>query len=441
MIDAGAASPHSGAPSVELPASRVGAVTTVRRRARSGERAANGAIPVRRYRLGHMERGVSRYDERSTRWQPFVLIGATSVALLVLVTSPWHLTDWLLTHWTFRYGDGLRGRALLGSLLGWSTDDPVAPRTVVLVAGTLIVAFTAACVWLIVKAWGRQPTLVTAVAATCLLTAPGGLPLVALDVGRFDVVGLLFVMVSLAVVLRWRPGASLALVAVLGAVGVAVHEAVLVAQLPLMLAAWWVATRPVPRQGATMVAAAVLPAAGVMAWIAAGATLSPTQADTALLRVSGYISGDFSPEPLSMATHARDTGDAMTYTWSQVGNLRSLLHRAVGLAACAPALLVGWHLLRRFGRDGSLLVAASFGPLALFLVGHDWGRWLALITINVLVAGLWLCAVRQRPPLVTVERGTRLALGAAAVVSVLLPSVDPTAGLSAEWYWDLVSRL
>jgi cell division protein FtsW (lipid II flippase) len=109
------------------------------------------------------------------------------------------------------------------------------------------------------EAWARQPTLLTAVAGICLLAAPGGLPLIAWDLGRFDVIGLLLMMVALAVVPRWRPAASLVLIAVLGGVGVAVHEAVLVAQLPLMLTAWWATARPAPREGAMLVTSPSFP--------------------------------------------------------------------------------------------------------------------------------------------------------------------------------------
>jgi hypothetical protein len=74
-----------------------------------------------------------------------------------------------------------------------------------------------------------------------------------------------------------------------------------------------------------------------MTWIAAGGTLSPSETEMALDRVSGYIDGDFQPERLSMAVQARDTGDGIAYTWSQVAGAESLLHRGVALAACAPA--------------------------------------------------------------------------------------------------------
>ncbi len=388
-----------------------------------------------------MDRGATRCSGRLGSHRRIALIGAITVALLVLASAPWHITNWILTHWTFRYSDGFRGRALIGSLVGWLAEDPVPQRDILVISGTLIVLFAAACVWLIVRAWGRQPTLVTAVASICLLTGPGGLPFIALDLGRFDVVGLLLLMVALTVVLRWSPAASLLLIAVFGGVGVAVHEAFLVAQLPVILAAWWVTTRPAPRRGAIMVAMSLMPAAAVMGWIHAGATLAPPEMDAALARASDYIAGDFIPEPLSMAAQARETGDAMAYTWSRVSSRQSMFHRGVGLAACAPALLAGWHLLKRLGRGGGPLAAASFGPMALFVVGHDWGRWAALITLNTLIAGLWLSGGRERPPLATVGGRARVALVVAAVVSFLLPPVSPTEGLSADWYWDLVSRL
>lgn len=384
---------------------------------------------------------MSRYWRWLASSQPCAPIAASLVALLVLTSAPWHLTNWILTHWTFRYGDGLRGRALIGSLIGWLAEDPVPRRTIVLASAALVVLFAAACVWLIVRAWGRQPTLLIGVASICLLTAPGGLPLLALDLGRFDVVGLLFLVATLTVVLRSRPVASLSLVAVLGGFGVAVHEAFLLAQLPLMLTAWWVATRPALRPGAMMVAISLVPAAAVMGWVQAGATLSPSQMEAALGRVSDYIAGDFAPEPMSMAVQARDTGDAITYTLSRIRGPQGLFHRGVALAACAPALLVGWHLLSRFGRNGGLLAVASLGPIPLFVVGHDWGRWAALITLNTLIAGLWLCGNREGQPLLTVDVRARMALVAAAVVSLLLPPVNPTAGLSAGWYWDLLSGL
>jgi hypothetical protein len=373
------------------------------------------------------------------RWSG--LAGAGALAVVVLLTAPWHLTNWILTHWTFLYGDGLRRRALVGSVVGWWAEEPVSQRTILLASGTLVVLFAAACVWLITRAWARQPTLLTAVAGICLLAAPGGLPLIAWDLGRFDVIGLLLMMVALAVVPRWKPAASLMLVAVVGGVGVAVHEAVLVAQLPLMLTAWWATTRPAPREGAMLVAVAVVPAVAVMTWIAAAGTLSPSETGMALDRVSGYIDGGFEPEPLSMAVQARDTGEGIAYTWSQVAGAESLLHRGVALAACAPALLVGWHLVRRFGRPGRLLAAASLGPISLFVVGHDWGRWLALITLNLLIAGLWLCSHGEERPVTTAGVGTGAALVAAAVVSVVLPPVSQTAGLQADWYWDLFAWL
>lgn len=103
MIDAGAPSPNPGAPSVELLGRSVWSSV--------GERAGNGASG--RDGTASPE---CHGEVTSTRRR--------TVDELATV----HLTDWVLTHWTFRYGDGLRGRALVGSLLGWSTDDPVAPR-------------------------------------------------------------------------------------------------------------------------------------------------------------------------------------------------------------------------------------------------------------------------------------------------------------------------
>jgi hypothetical protein len=75
------------------------------------------------------------------------------------------------------------------------------------------------------------------------------------------------------------------------------------------------------------------------------------------------------------------------------------------------------------------------------VVGHDWGRWLALITLNLLIAGLWLCSHGEERPVTTVSVGTGAALVAAAVVSVVFPPVSQTAGLQADWYWDLLARL
>lgn len=70
------------------------------------------------------------------RW--WGLAGAGLLAAVVLVSAPWHLRNWILTHWAFRYGDGLRGRALVGSLVGWWAEEPVSRRTILLASGTLV---------------------------------------------------------------------------------------------------------------------------------------------------------------------------------------------------------------------------------------------------------------------------------------------------------------
>ena len=158
----------------------------------------------------------------------------------------------------------------------------------------------------------------------------------------------------------------------------------------------------------------------------------------ALLRASGYIAGHFIPEPLLLAVHVRYAGDAVAYNCSQVGNLRSLLHRAVGLAACAPALLIGWHLLRRFGR------------------GVGSGRCIRLPAHPVRGRSRLGTLVGTHHPQHARRRALALRRPAAAAVGLgrtwdapgvgggrgrerPVPPVGPTAGLSAEWYWDFVS--
>lgn len=117
--------------------------------------------------------------------------------------------------------------------------------------------------------------------------------------------------------------------------------------------------------------------------------------------------------------------------------LRPAAADAHGVVGYDTPMLLGWHVLGRSGRRGRLLPAASLGPVPLFLIGHDWGRWTALITLNLLVAALWLCGEDHERRLATIGLATRVALVSAAVDRRPAPAREPDAGSHADWYWEL----
>lgn len=125
-------------------------------------------------------------------------------AALPYVSSP---DTWKGTHWLFRLDDGVLRRAIAGSLLGWwQAGSPVSLHTITVVS-VIACALFAITFSFVIALYLRTPLPDSAfrtprwwaggLALVYFATAPGGLRQYLADMGRFDVLGALAIVLGL----------------------------------------------------------------------------------------------------------------------------------------------------------------------------------------------------------------------------------------------------
>lgn len=350
---------------------------------------------------------------------PTWLVAAVIATLtgLAAFTAMSGLDTWPATHWLFRYGDGLRRRALVGSLVSWPlpSDAPRAGLILLLslLALTLLIGLL---VWLSLRALQQDGGPRTVLLVLALAVSPGTVRFLAHDLGRFDTLNLVLVVGVLLLLPRLTPVGRTLMVAAAGAVGVLVHELFLVAFLPLALVALAISfhddetaragPRPVPRLWPRLglLVLAALPALVAAAWVLSAPGLGATA--TAELAATLAARSNLAPDLSSLAIHSRDLTDNLAFTvdaWTSP--LRRLLAGTiVPVVLVLPTLLIALLAVSPAGEPHpehhrrailptepalQLLLAAAAAPLTLHVIGIDHGRWWALCASNVVIATLW----------------------------------------------------
>lgn len=317
--------------------------------------------------------------------------------LLVIERNLTTTGEWVATHYLFSYQDGLRKRALVGSVLRAVTGD--APVTVELVTalGLLQLLVFVALAGLLTAAVARRDRedATTALLLGVLVVASTHARTLVVDVGRFDVL-LLSLLLVVALLALWDARAGLVALPPLVLAGMLVHEISLVATAPLMALMVLHRLRSLDRARTWLVAgvgSAALTAA-VAATFVATAGRSRDVAGAAMLSASRRAA--FAP-----------TSDAiMIQSSSTLDNVRLALGRLVDvgppavlvlLVVAVPACVIAYEVTLRHDRSRAarLLGVAALSPLLLMLVGADYGRWTVLAVLNVLVLALWWRGVHR----------------------------------------------
>lgn len=382
-----------------------------------------------------------------------MLLGALAVLATAAVASAARpVSMWNATGWLFTYGQGLRRRALLGTLADAFT--PSALPTFRLVTFLSVLALTGVVVLLLIlirDALEVDGALAALLAGVALLVSPVGLRFLAADLGRPDHLSYVLLLAGLLLISRVGPVTAAAIVAVLGVFGVLVQELFLVAFLPLLLVALLIRVDLGVRRGTAagvarvgLFAGALLPALGAAAWVFARGVIAPDEAVARAAELDGLT--DIVVLAPAALVHAHTLGDNVghvveVFATQLLGRLLGgvllpgLL--AVGTVAFAVAALRRWRTpsLPRWGLPNlrvsaaTVVLFAGASPLLLNVVAIDHGRWWALATINVVVGVLWLLALNGRlsppwPEPATWSPATVLFAGLVLLLLTLAPTVE-----------------
>ena len=296
---------------------------------------------------------------------------------------------WRTSQFFFNYQElGFVKRGLIGTLLH-PFPGLLRPGFFALLSGGFVLMFVVGWAARVAEVW-RQLDRRSALWLTALCAASPAIFLrQGFDLGRFDVIGLLAMLGSIAAIDRgrwWLAGVG-------GAVAMLAHEAYLVINFPLVVAYAWAAARAPDRmKGGTG-------AVRRLAWIA---LLAPMLAATlAVTRFGNYEAGQaalerfFAQDPLYLAAKGgqvdgdalsvitRDTRETLDYVARLFWEKRAWLHLPLILAwgALATAYVERFH--RANALQPGLLFEACFPALALSVVGSDYYRWVALVVTNL----------------------------------------------------------
>lgn len=371
----------------------------------------------------------TRWADARTReplWAPVwaatvVLVGLAVLAVLarsVQRSGPLVLPYQAVQYW-LTYDEGFSRRALPGQVL--SAFGTPTLSTVSAVGLALSVAAMVALLVLVVSVAARGARPVDRLACLAVLVAsPLTLTLVARDLGRYDAVGIVaMVLVALLPTPRGRRGTAAVLVtwALLAAVATASEEFLLALVVPLVL----LRARQLPAAGRWMATAAALAPAAALGVASLLIRTSPVEIDTAetAARTAGYDV----PDPNAVSLLSRSLGAARQDV-VDIGAGAVLLY--VGTAAVLFALTC--YVVGRLvgaGRAAVVVPAVGFAlfALALSAIGVDFRRWWSLAFVGLLcclvIAGRG--AARDPAPGTATGRLLPLALTVLSLPLALVP--------------------
>ena len=318
------------------------------------------------------------------RWILFVC----GVSLVVgYVFGNWYMKTggglgWRASQFFFNYQDlGFVKRALIGSLLH--------PFPVLQTRGALFAiswAFLLVFVGLFTGLFARKCRTLSASEWTRLLllcaASPAFFLRLGFDFGRFDVLGLIAVLLAFSAIERGQP-----LVAGgVSALTLLAHEAYLLINLPLVAAFYWSIHGRPDRRNLRGYAGLLLPPLIVFALLTLYGRYEPGLKPLAAYFASrpAYLAacgGEVNLDAIEVLT--RTYGETFAYTCRLFWEKKALLHLPIIAAWGTLMTFFLTSFYRSNGLRRDVLFYAAFSPLLLCAIASDYYRWVALAAINM----------------------------------------------------------
>lgn len=316
------------------------------------------------------------------------LSAAVCLCLVAFENTPFRLDRWNATHWLFDYEVGFIKRGLVGTT--YQTLGLPHTATILLVV-TLLVATTASLLWILYLVRVIDDSALKSAGLLFLvwaLTMPGSLPQFFYDLGRFDALGAIAILLGLAALnTRITPLRSLVVITCLGLVSILVHEAYYLWVVPTLFGAW-VFTAEIDRTNWMALGVALLVVTGFVLYVGRATAADHVTREN----FTRYLAskGEILPHPKSVAVQFRSLGESIDYGIRHGFTGGRFLGAVLCLVSCLPALVTARQTLDRLAEESSRqwwqwagCLAAAALPLSLYIVGHDHGRWWAMSTFSL----------------------------------------------------------
>ena len=306
-------------------------------------------------------------------------------------------SNWIYTHWAFTYEHGFIKRGLVGELISLLIG-PVTPSIVNTISLAVLLLLAAALTCLFIMPAIRAPERVGVwLFGVIAVTHSATMPRFAYELGRFDEMGLLILLVCLLLFVRASPAIRLAVIPPLCLLGLVIHEAFFLMFLPLIAAIWFYEEQ----NGLIWPKLVVLAAMVASTWVIGRFGLlsnPPLDKYVALLQQRHA----FPISKWSVGVLYRDLGENIALS---VSYLRENLHDMIRghfilVATLIPTFLLLRSLgltmvsLRQGGRCRFLLIAAALAPLIMYPLAFDYFRWWSAAITNLLMVFAYL-AIRE----------------------------------------------
>jgi hypothetical protein len=374
------------------------------------------------------------------------LIGVSAITLLVgiagalILSNDTELLNWSYTHWAFSYDYGIVKRSIVGEVVSHLAPGRELRTITHTLALTISILVAVSIVWFCFRPYMRARTAGTLIFGLLACTHFATLQHFFYDLGRMDAIGLLIMLAGVISIERLPRVAIAPTVFTLCALGILVHEAFLVINVPLLLMYWAVRREPERWSLSQLVVGVLLVMVAVFVM-----TRGPGIGKEEYLLAIKSAHGDWINERSLGVLYGGVSVEAPRALALLFDKHRLVQHVVLG-AALMPTLFLLWRATRNVavarlsGPDKTrlfLLMFSALGPLGLYVIGIDFARWWALALTNlILVVALAMTfrddirfrvetVLTTQPMLVWIALGVNLLVGPLGVASSAFPRLQP----------------
>jgi hypothetical protein len=376
-----------------------------------------------------------------------VFVGASVIVLLAgiagaltLSNSDPELLNWSFTHWAFSYDHGIVKRSIVGEIVSHLSSDRELRTVAHALALTVAILVAVGTIGFCSRPFLQARTPGTLIFGLLACTHFATLQHFFYDLGRMDAIGLLIMLLGIVSIERLPRAALAPTIFVLCALGIFVHEAFLVINVPLLLMYWAVRRGPERGFASQLVVGVLLVMVAVYVM-----TRGPAIGRDEYLLALRAAHGDWIAAGSVGVLYAGVSVEAPRALALLVDKHRLFQNGVLGIALL-PTLLLFWRatrgvaVTRPSAADGTrvfLWMVSALGPLGLYVIGIDFARWWALALTNLMLVVALAMTFRDdvrvrvetvlttHPLLVWIALGVNLLVGPLGVASSAFPRLQP----------------
>ncbi len=311
------------------------------------------------------------------------------------------------THWLFNYEHGFIKRGLVGEVLRLSGAEVTlqsltAYQYAIILAASA--AFLAVILWFVLKnciAGQRWHNATIFAVALLLMTASGTLHQLIYEFGRFDAFGLIALCAVFACTRLLPGGLSLVVTLFLTVISILIHEALFLWVAPI---AFWLWYFHAPSGQRRVWPIFVFGGVALCTVLIAGTSSYGDHFTFEEMRAQLAARSDIPIVDQSLIVQFRSLDENIEDSAQYLLTHRRLIGSLIALVAALPyvaVIVLSVEKARRVHMIWAFL--AAFTPLALYVVGHDHGRWWAMVNVSLcfaMMCFLWNAEVTRQKALV-----------------------------------------